>query len=144
MGLSLRAKLLVLFSLSDSIPFFTWRYYFVVHDSGMVPAKLPALLRSLLHFFVCLKQKTPYITVSPCLFAKNDFLCKKIKKKTYSKLPMGLPKGKNSFVGFKKFLFLTYTYLAICCTDMLIHSTSSISGHHHAKQSWFLPSFPWA
>merc|ERR1711915_274774 len=113
-------------------------------DSGMVPAKLPALLRSLLHFFVCLKQKTPYITVSPCLFAKNDFLCKK--KKNVLKIADGTSKRKkNSFVGFlKSFLFLTYMYLAICCTDMLIHSTSSISGHHHAKQSWFLPSFPWA
>jgi len=61
--------------------FFIFRYYFVVHDSGMVPAKLPALLRSSLLHFCLFKTKTRIFTDSPCLFAK-DLLILCIKKKT--------------------------------------------------------------
>jgi len=59
--------------------FFIFRYYFVVHDSGMVPAKLPALLRSSLLHFCLFKTKTRIFTDSPCLFAK-DLLILCIKK----------------------------------------------------------------
>jgi len=42
--------------------FFIFRYYFVVHDSGMVPAKLPALLRSSLLQFCLFKTKMRIFT----------------------------------------------------------------------------------
>lgn len=112
--------------------FFSLRYYFVVHDSGLVPAKLPALLRSLLSLsiFVCLKQKKiVYITefFSPYLFFRErcSFLCVKmfffIEKKsalncqyTETSLSHFLKKkgGKNcSFVGSQNFPFFSHAYL---------------------------------
>jgi len=50
------------FRLIHSIFFFIFRYYFVVHDSGMVPAKLPALLRSSLLQFCLFKTKKRIFT----------------------------------------------------------------------------------
>lgn len=151
-----RSKLLVLTHTHEHslIPFhifFSLRYYFVVHDSGLVPAKLPALLRSLLSLYFCLfktkKNRLYYRVFLPpvSFFAKDvPFLCVKFFfiKRNNSEMPIywdislsfWKKKGwKNcNFVGYQNFPFffsrVFITYLAICRTDMLIfHVTFSLS-----------------
>lgn len=164
-----RSKLLVLTHTHEHslIPFhifFSLRYYFVVHDSGLVPAKLPALLRSLLSLYFCLfktKQNRLYYRVflppvsffrERCSFfvCKIFFLLKETTQKcqyTETSLSLfGRKKGERTAIllAIKIFRFSSHAYLlrilpsaALICWyfTSLSLSLRSISGHHiHANK----------